>query len=148
MAARGAVFKEALLRENRSDLDKVVNAWDFRWLMSCWMRGGLIAVAHKNLVTNNGFREDSPHTTLEAHGHLRCDSSSLSFPLVHPPQVAEDNAQDLEFWRASLQPLTIPQRARRKLRVLARRTANALRSTGRRIAAKTRGSLGALHSQN
>ena len=129
-------------------LDKVVNAWDFRWLMSVWMQDGLIAVSHKNLVTNNGFRADATHTNFEGHWHLRCESSSLSFPLNHPAQIAHDAEQDLSFWRENLKPFTIPQRARRKLRVIARRTANVLRSAGRRIAAKTRGSFRSLHSSN
>lgn len=114
-------------------LDNVVNAWDFRWLMSFWMQDGLIAVAHQNLVANKGFRADSSHTSFEAHGHLQCESTSLSFPLIHPMQVAQDETQDLDFWRHNLKPLNILQRARRKLRVVSRRTIKALHLLSDRI---------------
>ena len=52
-----------------ADLD----AWDYQWLMTCWMQSGLTIIPKRNLVSNRGFREDATHTTAAYFSHLACD---------------------------------------------------------------------------
>jgi hypothetical protein len=95
---------------------ELTDAWDYRWVMTSWRRGGLVAVSTTNLVCNLGFRDDATHTWPETHGHLRHDAEEIGFPLVPAPQVKQHEALDRFFWDATLRPPGIPQRIKRKIR--------------------------------
>ena len=42
---------------------KLVDTWDYQWIYSCWLRGGLTIAPAKNLITNIGYSSDATHTT-------------------------------------------------------------------------------------
>jgi hypothetical protein len=73
-----------------------LDAWDYAWVLACWIGGGLTALPTRNLVSNLGFRADATHTR-EAAGpspFAALPTEPLDFPLVHPPAVARDEATD------------------------------------------------------
>ena len=71
------------------------HTWDYAFLLACLQRGGLHAIPNRNLVSNVGFREDAVHTPPEV-GELfsNLPAERMSFPLVHPDEVARNAAAD------------------------------------------------------
>src|SRR3546814_14364117 len=41
-----------------------VDSWGYPYQLSCWLAGGLAVVPRVTLVSNIGFGDDSPHTTI------------------------------------------------------------------------------------
>jgi hypothetical protein len=71
------------------------HTWDYGWLFSGWVNGGLHAVPNVNLVSNLGFREDSTHTRPDQGEFLaELPTRELPFPLVHPDRVERNVAAD------------------------------------------------------
>ncbi len=66
--------------------DGKLDAWDFVWFLSCWLRGGLSAQPTVNLVRNIGFGAGATHTKKE-NKLARMPVGELQFPLDHPPDV-------------------------------------------------------------
>ena len=58
-------LKEALVWKSMltQTKDGVIDTWDFQWIYSCWICGGLSIAPAKNLIQNNGFSSDATHTT-------------------------------------------------------------------------------------
>ena len=56
---------------------RIAQAWDFPWIFSCWIRGGLAVTPSTNLVENLGFRSDATHTT-SSQSHLRVRAGRLN----------------------------------------------------------------------
>lgn len=61
-----------------------IDTWDFSWMFSCWLQGGLTILPQVNLVSNLGFGSDATHTR---------DQRSPLANLV---------TEDLELWRHPL----------------------------------------------
>jgi hypothetical protein len=71
------------------------HTWDYAWLFSGWLNGGLHAVPNLNLVSNLGFREDATHTRPEQGDFLaELPTWDVPFPLVHPDRVERNAAAD------------------------------------------------------
>lgn len=70
-----------------------VNTWDYQWVFSCWIQGGLSIMPSRNLVSNIGFDENSTHTKGETV-FSRLPVKSIQFPLVHPNYVIRDSIAD------------------------------------------------------
>ena len=73
-----------------------LEAWDYVWVLSCWINGGLTAVPTTNLVSNLGFRADATHTIDQdgRHPFAAMATEAMPFPLRHPPVVARDEETD------------------------------------------------------
>ena len=73
-----------------------IDTWDYQWLATSWMNGGLCALPSKNLTTNLGFGDpDATHTKDRAPDILmRNIASALPTPLVHPQKVIRDIEAD------------------------------------------------------
>lgn len=113
--------------------DGKLDAWDFVWFLSCWLRGGLSAQPTVNLVRNIGFDANATHTK-KANKLARMPVAELPFPLDHPSDVQRNRKADNRIeqqvyskW-ANLASLWLYHSARRlppgvkdKLRLLARR---------------------------
>ena len=95
-----------------------LDAWDYQWLMSCWMHGGLSVVPKVDQVVNLGFRADATHTTHETHGWLAQGARPLGFPLRLPADVRADGERDQRYWRQTLRGPSLAWRAWRKLRAV------------------------------
>jgi hypothetical protein len=72
------------------------HAWDYSFLFSCLVAGGLHAIPNSNLVSNVGFREDAIHTTPEVRGLVNdLPTEPMPFPLSHPAEVSRNAAADV-----------------------------------------------------
>jgi hypothetical protein len=71
------------------------HTWDYAWLFSGWLHGGLHAVPNRNLISNLGFRGDGTHTGPE-HADFLGDLPirEMPFPLVHPSEIRRNAAAD------------------------------------------------------
>jgi hypothetical protein len=70
-------------------------SWDYAWVLSCWLNGGLSVIPDVNLVTNAGFRADATHTRnddLSPFANLPV--RPMSFPVSHPSEVVRDVEAD------------------------------------------------------
>lgn len=64
-----------------------VDAWDWQWNASLARRGQLTVVPSANLVRNVGFGGGATHTFRLPRG-MKPETSTISFPMVHPRAVA------------------------------------------------------------
>jgi len=75
--------------------DGGIDTWDFQWIYSCWMCGGLSIAPAKNLIRNNGFSSDATHTTNFDPIRSTLVLNDLHWPLEEPlermPHVEADN---------------------------------------------------------
>ena len=69
------------------------DAWDYIWMLSCWMNEQLTLHPHVNLVTNIGFGEGATNTTGAGNETLSRPLESIG-PLAHPAAVACDAEAD------------------------------------------------------
>lgn len=76
-------------RVARGDFD----TWDYAWLFTCWVEGGLTVLPNRNLVTNIGFASGATHTSGDSP-FARLPTESMEFPLVHPEHVTADAEAD------------------------------------------------------
>ncbi len=61
----------------------ITDAWDYQWLLSCWINSGYRVFPEVNLVSNIGFREDATHTFGESP-LANMETAGIAFPLKHP----------------------------------------------------------------
>jgi hypothetical protein len=74
------------------DSDKV---WDFQWTFACWIQNSLGIIPNANLISNIGFGVDSTHFTKTKNNHYEnMPTTSLDFPLNHPPFIFKDIQAD------------------------------------------------------
>jgi hypothetical protein len=76
-----------------------VAAWDYQWILTCWLQNGLAIVPHVNLVSNVGFGADATHTfSVNTYSvdcpQLSISSAAIDFPLKHPNLMARDSQVD------------------------------------------------------
>ena len=71
-------------------------AWDFPWIYTCWIRGGLSVVPTVNLIENIGFGPDATHTNSGcSHLHVAARKLDLS---VHPRWIRRNQwCDDMMF---------------------------------------------------
>lgn len=115
-------WQEPLERIARGELR---DAWDYQWLLACWLNSGFRIVPAVNLISNIGFRADATHT-FGASPFAAMPSQPLTFPLNHPPFVMRSIADDERIqehlcvsdgWRAAPAPsrVSLVSRLARKL---------------------------------
>ncbi len=75
--------------------DGTPDTWDYQWVATCYLRGGLTALPAKSLVRNVGFRPDATHTT-GATRFADIETGSV-MPLIHPRLVHYDRRAELEI---------------------------------------------------
>lgn len=92
-----------------------IEAWDYRWTLSCWLQNALHILPSVNLVSNIGFGEDASHTTSATHPHANLPTQPMTFPLTHPELMIRDAEAD-DFSQNTYFHPTWPFRIRRKLR--------------------------------
>jgi hypothetical protein len=76
-----------------------INTWDFQFEFANWLVDRLMIAPGVNLISNIGCdRPDATHTKSKMQ-EAAMPTVAMSFPLVHPPEVARDMAADqLEMW--------------------------------------------------
>ncbi|MDP1890665.1 MAG: hypothetical protein Q8K55_07190 [Gemmatimonadaceae bacterium] len=75
-----------------------VDVWDAQWLLLAWQTGGVTAIPRRNLIENLGFGAGSTNTP-NVPPLYPARSWPMQFPLAHPPTVARDRAQEVEWIR-------------------------------------------------
>jgi len=71
-----------------------IDTWDYQWILSCWIHGGLSITPNTNLVSNIGFGEFAVHTTDKNSIFSNIPISPMRFPLNHPPFMIRDDLAD------------------------------------------------------
>jgi len=84
---------------HRGDLD----AWDYPYILSCWMDHALALTPNVNLIQNIGFGAQATNTKFVADFCHR-PTEAMRFPLVHPPFFIPDALSDAEAARQRLLP--------------------------------------------
>ena len=92
-----------------------IEAWDYRWALSCWLQNALHILPAVNLVSNIGFGADASHTTSANHPHANLPTRPMSFPLRHPQIMIRDAEAD-DFSQNTHYHPTFLFRLRHKLR--------------------------------
>ncbi len=87
-----------------------IDTWDYQWVFTCWMQGGLDILPRSNLIENLGFGPDATHTTMDTP-ELLLESvpRDLDFPLRHPTLVERSLFADQHFEQLvyGIQPTTL-----------------------------------------
>lgn len=73
--------------------DGLINTWDYQWVYSCWIQGGLSITPNINLVSNIGFDQNSTHTK-KGTIFSSMPTTRISFPLAHPNYFIRDCTSD------------------------------------------------------
>lgn len=104
-----------------------IATWDLQWLLTSLSHGSLAVYPGQNLVTNIGFGADATHTTDPASRLAGVPARGLSWPLVHPRDVAHDRRADRVNFEAAFRQ---PPPAHRTLLGRVRRLVRAARDEG------------------
>jgi hypothetical protein len=73
-----------------------INTWDYQLLYSIWENNGIAINPNINLIKNIGFKTNSTREFLSDSKKM-ADSSSISFPLVHPKMELDSKANRYIF---------------------------------------------------
>jgi hypothetical protein len=80
----------------------LIDTWDFQWVMSCWLQGGLCVLPEVNLVSNIGYGSDATHTHETEHVYGEMRRAEMQFPLSHPSYLIRNLEADLFTFRQQL----------------------------------------------
>ena len=72
-----------------------IDHWDYRWLFSCWLNGGLSTIPQRNLVSNIGFGPGASNTTNSDSIYAGLPTFAIDIPLQHPSLVTRDRRGDM-----------------------------------------------------
>jgi hypothetical protein len=64
--------------------------WDYQWIFTRWVQGGLGITPSENLISNIGFGANATHTSDETSSLSKLDVGKLMFPLTHPEIIGRD----------------------------------------------------------
>lgn len=70
------------------------HTWDYAWIFSTWLAGGLHIVPRVNLVSNLGHNLASTHTHDDHDPFANLATRAMDFPLVHPNRIGRNTALD------------------------------------------------------
>ncbi|SCL76311.1 hypothetical protein L21_2236 [Methanoculleus chikugoensis] len=70
-----------------------IDTWDYQWVFSCWIQGGLSIIPNRNLVSNIGFGQSSTHTR-DKSPFSNLSTERIEFPLKHPTFVIRNVSAD------------------------------------------------------
>ncbi len=85
-----AFWKEIFTRIHEGQL---TDAWDYQWLLDCWIHSGYRIFPEVNLISNIGFRADATHTFGESPLSAMA-TAPIEFPLQHPPMMVRSIEAD------------------------------------------------------
>ncbi|MGK7929071.1 MAG: glycosyltransferase family 2 protein [Spirulina sp.] len=74
--------------------EKQLDCWDFQWIFSNWVHGGLAILPQENLIHYLGFTEGATHTTQESSPYSQLEVKAMEFPLKHPPFTIRHDRAD------------------------------------------------------
>ena len=71
-----------------------IDTWDYHWIFTCWLHGGLTIAPEVNMVNNIGIGVDAAHMTDSNDFRIKLAANSISFPLRHPPYLNRNYEAD------------------------------------------------------
>lgn len=71
-----------------------IDSWAYQWFLACWLNHGLTVLPNVNLVSNIGFSISGTHTRIDFSPFSKMETSSLEFPIKHPPFIVRDVEAD------------------------------------------------------
>jgi hypothetical protein len=71
-----------------------IDTWDYQWQFACWLNHMLAVLPQVNLISNIGFGKEATHTADPFSAVADRITSSMDFPLVHPPFVMRHELAD------------------------------------------------------
>ncbi len=92
-----------------------INAWSYRWMLTCWSQGMVAILPGVNLVSNIGFGGDHTNTR-RISVYAAMPNEPMAFPLQHPKIVLPHSASDAysaknlftsSLWRRALRVLRV-----------------------------------------
>ncbi|MFB2875873.1 glycosyltransferase family 2 protein [Floridanema aerugineum] len=75
--------------------EKHDDCWDYQWMFTCWLQGGLSIIPTVNLVSNIG--DDGTHTTIDNQPYLLRPAQAIEFPLKHPIAMVRNTKIDRQI---------------------------------------------------
>ena len=72
-----------------------INTWDYQWLYTMWLHGGLSISPPKNLIQNVGFRDDATNTHTAPDWVQKLQVGSVVTPLQIHRNLAPDRRSEL-----------------------------------------------------
>jgi len=91
-----------------------ISTWDYQWLLSWWLQGGLSIVPSVNLVSNLGFYPDATNTKDASSPLANIPVEPMAFPLRHPVFIVPDTAADHRLQKVWIPPLRSRANSRAK----------------------------------
>lgn len=76
------------------------NIWDYQWFYSIWRNRGIAIVPNSNLIINIGFTNSGTHTFLKDSIREPSSLNTIIFPLMHPNQIVNKEADLFTFKNA------------------------------------------------
>jgi hypothetical protein len=71
---------------------RLADAWDYQWLLSCWLQSGYRLLPAVSMIANLGFGDEATHTFGKAP--FREVPGEMIEPLVHPRHLVRRNDLD------------------------------------------------------
>ena len=71
-----------------------IDTWDYQWVYTVLINGGLSILPNKNLVSNIGFGAGATHTTDLDSQLSKIPRNEIEFPLTHPTFLIKDARAD------------------------------------------------------
>jgi hypothetical protein len=71
-----------------------IDTWDYQWILSCWIHGGLSITPNTNLISNIGYNKFATHTTNKNDPRSDLPVYQMMFPLKHPGFIIHDELSD------------------------------------------------------
>lgn len=91
--------------------DRKVDTWDYQWVFTSWINGGLSIVPNVNLIKNIGFGPEATHTQDVSDKRSNSVVGNVSFPMKHLPYVVHNwNADSYDMECRYAPPLSIVQK--------------------------------------
>ena len=118
------IFENPLERSYWSDIwQRLVDegkpdTWDFQWIFTCLINGGLAALPNQNLVSNIGFGVDATNTLIPAPPTALGKDVKVD---NHPKFIINDKKADDYFFLSNLRPSMADHRPQSMARVIARK---------------------------
>lgn len=72
----------------------LIDTWDYQWIYSCWLCGGLTIAPAKNLIKNIGYSQDATHTTGYHSILSNLQLNELNWPLRNPLELKPHSEAD------------------------------------------------------
>lgn len=93
------IFKDAgaqkyWLRKMERTYEQGMSTWDYQWTYTIWNQGGVTVLPNVNLISNIGFETGGAHTNIMDKDMANLPSIEMKFPLIHPNQIAINEAAD------------------------------------------------------